>query len=617
MKYDLKTLGFEQIWLVDFEFHSPDGSNPTPICMIAREVFSGKLIRLWHLELNTLRECPFSTNDKSLVVAFAAAAEWSCFLQLGWGQPRRALDLMFEYRALSNGTGITGDSLLAVLPRYGISAMEAAEKDHFRNLCISGEALRPGFAEKDALLDYCQEDVDGMLPLLERMAPQIFDPGVRATVTGSVIPVANLQQLVGQALFRGRYSWAVAVMEHNGVPVDDELLAYTMDNWTGIQHQLIDSLEADHGIRVYDDYKFKIKLLEDFLIASNIPWPRTKTGALSLKDDTFKDTEKVYPLVAPIRAIRKDAGQLRLHGFTIGPDGRNRSFLAPFRSKTGRNQPSNARSIFFAAAWLRSFIKPKPGTALAYIDWSSQEVAVAAALSGDAKLLAAYESGDVYMAFLRQAGMVSSDATKNTHPELRTMAKICVLGTQFGMGPETMAVNMGKSPYEAKNLIKAHERTYQTYWQWSSETVDTSSAGFTLITPLGWQLHPHPDHRPTTLKNWKMQATGSDMMRLAACMLVEAGIKVCLPVHDAFLVEADEADIDEVVRQAKNIMEEASRVVLNGKVTVKTDAKIFRQGERFVDEGRGILMWDMVMRIIGKPELCFGTEPKKDVVGGN
>ena len=44
-----------------------------------------------------------------------------------------------------------------------------------------------------------------------------------------------------------------------------------------------------------------------------------------------------------------------------------------------------------------------------------------------------------------------------------------------------------------------------------------------------------------------MQANGAEMMRLAAIAATEAGIEVCAPVHDAFLIAAPlsrlEADI--------------------------------------------------------------------------
>ena len=72
--------------------------------------------------------------------------------------------------------------------------------------------------------------------------------------------------------------------------------------------------------------------------------------------------------------------------------------------------------------------------------------------------------------------------------------------------------------------------------------------GEPLVTPLGWklQLRNDPDPNDRSLLNWPMQSTGADIMRLAACMLTEAGIEVCCPIHDAFLVRfplAEEIDV--------------------------------------------------------------------------
>lgn len=53
------------------------------------------------------------------------------------------------------------------------------------------------------------------------------------------------------------------------------------------------------------------------------------------------------------------------------------------------------------------------GRAIAYVDWSSQEIAIAGALSGDEMLWQAYESGDPYIAFAKQAGLVPAGATKS------------------------------------------------------------------------------------------------------------------------------------------------------------------------------------------------------------
>jgi hypothetical protein len=63
--------------------------------------------------------------------------------------------------------------------------------------------------------------------------------------------------------------------------------------------------------------------------------------------------------------VRAALSQMRLTGLSVGKDGRNRTLLSTFRARTGRNQPSNSKFIFGPSVWLRSLIRPEPGTALA------------------------------------------------------------------------------------------------------------------------------------------------------------------------------------------------------------------------------------------------------------
>ena len=64
----------------------------------------------------------------------------------------------------------------------------------------------------------------------------------------------------------------------------------------------------------------------------------------------------------------------------------------PFQAITGRNLPSASKFIFGPARWLRGFIKPPEGFGLAYLDFKAEEVAIAAAMSGDARLAEHYTS---------------------------------------------------------------------------------------------------------------------------------------------------------------------------------------------------------------------------------
>jgi hypothetical protein len=98
-----------------------------------------------------------------------------------------------------------------------------------------------------------------------------------------------------------------------------------------------------------------------------------------------------------------------------------------------------------------------------------------------------------------------------------------------------------------------------------------------------------------------MQANGAEMLRLACCFLVEAGIELCAPVHDAVLIEAADDEIDEKVVLAERLMRRASRIV-NGGFELGTDAKVVRSPDRYEDE-RGVEMWARVMELLERTEL--------------
>ena len=160
---------------------------------------------------------------------------------------------------------------------------------------------------------------------------------------------------------------------------------------------------------------------------------------MELSDSAFRQAAKAHACISPLRELRSALSDLRLSDLAVGSDGRNRCLLSAFRARTGRNQPSPSRFIFGPSVWLRGLIKPPPGFGLAYIDWSQQEFEIAAALSGDEAMMAAYHSDDPYLAFAKQAGAVPSSATRYSHKDKREQFKQCVLAVQYGMGPEALA----------------------------------------------------------------------------------------------------------------------------------------------------------------------------------
>ncbi|HMG35402.1 MAG TPA: DNA polymerase, partial [Blastocatellia bacterium] len=330
--------------------------------------------------------------------------------------------------------------------------------------------------------------------------------------------------------------------------------------------------------------------------ANDIPWPRLPSGELALDDDSFREMAKVYLQVAPIRDLRYALSQMRLSDLEIGTDGRNRTILSTFRSRTGRNQPSNTKFIFGPAVWLRGLIKPEPGFGLAYVDWSQQEFGIAAALSGDPAMMAAYQSGDPYLAFAKQAGAVPPDGTKEKYGPIRDQFKACVLAVQYGMGPESLAGRICQPASRARELLRMHHETYKTFWNWSEAAVNHAMLKGQLWTVFGWTIHVGENANPRSLQNFPMQANGAEMLRLACCLATEQGIRVCAPVHDAILIEAPRDELDATVQRAQQLMSDASAIVLGG-FRLRSDAKLVFYPERYQDE-RGSQMWKTVWDVV-------------------
>ena len=233
--------------------------------------------------------------------------------------------------------------------------------------------------------------------------------------------------------------------------------------------------------------------------------------------------------------------------------------------------------------------------ALGYIDWSQQEFGIAAALSRDQAMQTAYTSGDPYLAFAKQAEAVPSSASRESHPVEREQYKACVLAVQYGMGEESLAKRIGKSALHARRLLEQHRRTYHRYWEWSDACESQMQIRKSLSLTFGWTLQLGSGIGARTIRNFPMQGNGAEMLRLACCLASERGVRVCAPVHDAILVEADLAGIEQEVSAARSAMSDASAAVLDG-FRLRSDARIIRYPERFA-EGSTLETWNRVCRM--------------------
>jgi hypothetical protein len=601
---------FAEVWCCDFEFQL-DGGLPIPLCMVAKEFYSGRELRLWRDELQRLDAAPFNVGDDACFVAYVAAAELTCFLALGWALPAHVLDLAQEHKLAINsgkqGKSKIGWGLVDALRCRGLLHLMADEKPEMIDLILS----RADYAgdERSAILNYCASDVYGLIGLLPKMLPNI-----------------DLKRAIH---WRGRYMRAVARMEFNGIPFDMDTFARIVATLPHIKQELI--IDGDQYTQCYRDGKFKHDLFDAFLAREGLTWERTDCGRARLDSKYLKRRVNSNPKLNDFYEMRQTLDMLktftrsakRVPHLAPSSDGFIRCPLWAFGSATGRNQPKASQFIFGPARWLRGLIKPPEGYAIAYVDWSQQEFALAGGLSSDTNMIADYAAGDTYWQFAQRAGRIPADAvrpkTAQTADELanevaRDACKAIVLGINYGKGVRAIATDAHLCPWLAETLHHAHKRTYAIFWKWIADVITTARARGVIDTRFGWSMIVTDDTTDRTLMNFPMQAGGAEMMQMAAIAATEQGLHVCCPVHDAFLIMAPIERIDDDVQAMQAIMRECSIRV--GRNAARTDKLVVCYPDRYMDK-RGKSMWDKIISRIDDYESTLNKDTLQCIIPPN
>ena len=588
-------LPFDQIWLHDFEFLSRSGERPDVVCLAARELRSGQTLQVWRDALG--RQAPYRTDSKVLFISFVANAECACHLSLGWLMPARILDLSPVFRNLTNGRFTPdGKGLIGALRFFGLDAIATKKKDAMQKRVMAGPPFTP--EEQQQILAYCLSDVES----LERLLPKILtDPTFDLAI----------------ALYHGEFAAASAQMEHNGVPIDREIFPQLADKdtWRGVRDAMVPEIDAQYGVYVRDragNWTFSMERFEAYLARAGITgWPRLETGKLSMRRKTFETMSKGWPQLEDLRQLRHARDKMRRVKLAVGKDFRNRTVLWPFKAKTSRTQPKASLWIFSPAVWLRSLIKPEPGMAVAYIDYSSTEFLIAASLSDGHcgpinNMLDMYRSGDPYLAFCKSVGALSADATRKSPgvEEVRDKYKNMLLAVQYGMSVETLAGRLGVSSFEAHEMLGQHHEQFSQYWAWSDDWVQHALQTGFVRTAFDWTCRTGiTEFNERSIRNWPVQATGADILRIACILANRHDVKLLAPVHNAVLIEAPIERIEADVARVREIMRRASRIVLNvdrnGTHELRTGYTIVRYPDRYSDK-RGVQIWTKVLELLTK-----------------
>jgi hypothetical protein len=591
--FDWRDLPFREIWCVDTEFYpgvglangATYGDAITPLCLVALEMRSGRLVRLWQDELG--RFPPYRLDSDALIIGYMLAAEFGCHIALGWGEPACALDAYIEFRHFVNdGSVKSGDrdkgfyGIDGALRYFCEDEIDIARKKSTRDRIVQG----PPFSthERQDILDYCEDDTRA----LARLVPH----------------VASTIRSMPHAMFRAKVQWTIAQQERRGVPLNLLLLTPILNHWQGMRLDLVTELDRPFGCyEIVDGVPhWRKERFANYVRRNGMTWRRLESGALDETDETFREMAGKYPQIEQLRELRYSISKLRLHDLSVGRDGRNRSSLWAYGTKTARNAPGASQYIFGPAKWIRHLITPPLGRVLVHRDYCQQEVRIAAVLSGDEALLKACESGDVYLGIARQLGFLSDSMSTDEQKAVRALFKTVVLGIQYGLGARSLAIRTGISLFEAGEILARLRARFHRFEDYTRCVLDHAGLDLEIGTPFGWYMQCPSGINPRTVRNFPIQSSGGEILHVACLLAERRGIELVAPIHDALLAEGPLSQVEELSHALDQLMGDAAAVVLHG-YRLPTDCQVVKPGEHYQDE-RGAAMWATVIRLVAKLE---------------
>jgi hypothetical protein len=458
--------------VIDSEFDAKKGRGERPgfpHCICAIEIFPDGRELEHRLAAPYPPRPPWDRGDPYLTLGFALGAEAGSMMHAGWALPSPAIDLYAEYMVLHNSEMCRGDggkqpgpSLIQACKRYNVPTMDAAYKDEMRSLAYTKPDLTS--EDIDTLQNYClDDDCRGTLGLFRAMRPHID---------------------LLRAPIRGTFMMQLEKMRWRGIPIDVPLYRRAERNAPAIAAKMRNELNRKLGTDIYYSGVFKRAAMFQLMRQRGIPIPvDPKTGKWSCSTKLLKPMIETYPEMKIFYEDKRMLDAFTRLGLEIGSDGRHRTWTNPLATKTGRNNPST-KALWGLPHTMRSFMRvTTPGMAIAQVDFGSEHIGIAAALSGDPVLTADYLSGDPY----RQFAAAALGITNPTELE-RQVYKACVLGRIFGMGADTLARNLGISRSQAQRILDQMAARYPVLNAWLERVLIKAAHLVPITCTLGWSL---------------------------------------------------------------------------------------------------------------------------------
>jgi hypothetical protein len=570
-------------WSIDTEYgwRGDDGCEScfTPVVLCLTSLDTDERHAFWG------RDGRLSTfirhHSQDLFISYNLVAEVKYLLRLGVSPPRRWWDCMLAFRFVTNAGVVVPFGLEDALKAYGIPHAFMAEKDELQKW-IGELRFNPGNPDHRRRIEsYCTADCTSTAALYLRLR--------------GAVPEWWMAYATAFAL-------ATARMELRGLTVDLKRYTAVLER----KQEIIDRVTAkvNRVCPVFANSRLSPPRFFAWCAAAGVGWPSTyspRTGKkmLSLDKRNFERMKTRHWFIAKVHEANKTCKLLNNRNLVVDL-ARGKHFYGNVCLGAATGRTTFRGFLLSAPKWMRHLIVPSsPEHLLVSTDFDSEEFGIAAALSHDANMAAAYRAGDVHMQFGIMAGAAPPGATKNTHGKVRKLYKVINLGVLYGQTAYGIGETTGMHFQQACLLLAQHKRIFSAYWSWTDRFTNQAFRRGRAVTVGGWPRKVDRKDSERSVANYGIQGAGADLMRLSVLYLADQGAPLIAVNHDSFLFDVHRDQLGELHEVIDFALGRASEQLFP-ELPLRWSTTEFE--DRYLDED-GEESWHLVEGVLRSPRL--------------
>lgn len=462
---------------------------------------------------------------------------------------------------------------------------------------LMGSFLLNSLRKEQSLTELAQTDIDYHGPDLDNLSPEEYldlAPQISGVIhalykkqSPELVAIPKIKKLAEDV------EWplipVLAQMEHRGILLDSNYL-------TKFAEELKDSIsDLEQQIYGHADKEFNIssphQLSEILFDELGLPTQGVKKGktGYSTAATELDKLRPLHPIVELITQYREATKLMSTYVDTlpkqVDANGRLHTTYNLATAPTGRlsSVDPNLQNIPVRTELgnrIRTAFVAGPGNVLISADYSQFELRLAAVLAKDQGLIDMFNRDvDVHTATAAQVyGREPEDVTKT----MRRDAKVINFGIMYGMSPHGLSAATGMTFVAAKQFIDKYFELRKPLLDYMNHLKELAKKQGYVETLFG-RRRPMPDIYSSNFMvrqaaeraaiNMPIQGTEADLMKLAMIKVQDyldnqENANMLLQIHDSILVEAPEAESDEIGRRLKEIMEGVYKLPV--KLTVDT-----------------------------------------------